>query len=259
MSSSIQQYLDFAMEAAWNAGQLTLRYFQTGVQVDRKEDDSPVTAADRGSEELLRRAIESRFPGHAILGEEQGTTEADSPHRWILDPIDGTQSFIRGVPLYAVLVGLEREGEMIVGVCHLPALGEMIAAGRGLGCRWNGREARVSKTDRLEEALVGFTDAGDLEDEHRSFWESLRQASRVQRGWSDAYGHGLLATGRVDIMLDPVMNIWDCAALLPIVEEAGGSFTDWKGGRRIDGGSALSTNGRLLGPVLELMQGGSRS
>jgi myo-inositol-1(or 4)-monophosphatase len=252
----LRSLLDFALDAAWQAGQLTLGYFQTGVAVDRKEDQSPVTVADRSAEELLRRLIEARFPEHAIVGEEFGEADKDSTHRWILDPIDGTQSFVRGVPLYGVLMGLEISGEVVLGVAHFPALGEMIGAARGEGCRWNGRAAGVSGASRLEEALVAFTDSRDLGARFPNGWPRLQAACRVVRGWSDCYGHALVATGRAEVMVDPIMSPWDCAALMPILAEAGGTFTDCRGRATIHGGSALSTNGPLLGPVLELLGAG---
>lgn len=250
---STREYLDFATEAAFHAGQLTLAHFQTGVDVDRKNDASPVTVADRGGEELLRALIGKRFPDHGLYGEEMGGADNDSSHRWIIDPIDGTQSYIRGVPLYGVLLGLEIDAEMVLGVCYLPALREMLAAGRGEGCRWNGREARVSTVDSMSASVVSLTEPGGLDGPaHRSFWENLKKSKAVVRGYCDCYGHCLVATGRCEIMLDPVMNPWDCAALLPIVEEAGGTFTDWSGERTIYGGSAVSTNGVLFDALMEL-------
>jgi histidinol phosphatase-like enzyme (inositol monophosphatase family) len=250
---STREYLAFATEAAFRAGRLALSHFQTGVDVDRKPDASPVTIADRGGEELLRRLIHERFPRHAVLGEEMGAASGDSSHRWILDPIDGTRSFVHGVPLFGVLVALEISGEPVVGVCYLPALDEMVAAGRGEGCRWNGREARVSTVSSLGEALVSLTEPGSFDGGHRAFWDRLKRSAGAIRGYGDCYGHVLVATGRCEIMLDPIMNLWDCAALLPIVEEAGGTFTDWSGRRTADGGSAVSTNGVLFDPLRELM------
>ena len=249
--TSTREYLDFATDVAFRAGRQALSHFQTGVEADRKADLSPVTIADRSGEELLRRLIRERFPGHAVVGEESGVS-GDSRHRWILDPIDGTRSFVRGVPLFGVLVALEIEGDPVVGVCYLPALDEMVAAGRGEGCRWNGRPARVSSVTSLEVALVSLTEPASLSEMHPEFWERLKKKAGTIRGYSDCYGHVLVATGRAEVMLDPVMNLWDNAALLPIVEEAGGSFTDWSGRRTIDGGSAISTNGALLDAVLAL-------
>jgi len=254
MATSTQTFVDFALEAAWRAGQLTLAYFNTGTAAEWKADASPVTIADRSAEQLLRAAIEARFPDHAIVGEEFGQTDRDSTHRWFLDPIDGTQSFIRGVPLYGVMVGLQIAGDMVAGVVVFPALGETVSAGARLGCRWNGRPAHVSATSRLEDALVCYTDSTSLEQRRGPAWDVLKQRSKVQRGWSDCYGHALVATGRADIMLDPVMNPWDCAALLPIVREAGGTFTDWGGRVTIDGGHAISTNRLLFEQVMEAVE-----
>ena len=161
---SLSSYLDFATTAAWAAGQSTLAHFQTGVAVEHKADRSPVTIADRGAERMLRELIAARFPEHVVLGEEYGQDDRRSSHRWVLDPIDGTQSFIRGVPLFGVLVGLEIEGVPRVGVCHFPALKETFAAASGLGCWWNGRRAYVSATARLADAAVGYSDSRMLAD-----------------------------------------------------------------------------------------------
>jgi histidinol phosphatase-like enzyme (inositol monophosphatase family) len=248
-------FLEFAVDAAWQAGRLTLAHFQTGAAVERKADASPVTVADRGAEELLRHLIESRFPGHAIFGEEYGETERDSTYRWIIDPIDGTRSFIRGVPLYGVLIGLQIAGEVVVGVAHFPGLGEMVAAAKGEGCRWNGRPAHVSDVSRLDQALAVYTDcAGFAAYERAEAWNRVQEATHIQRGWGDCYGHCLVATGRAELMFDPIMSDWDCAALLPIVQEAGGTFTDWGGEATIYGGEALSTNGALYEQVMSIIK-----
>jgi myo-inositol-1(or 4)-monophosphatase len=251
----MQDLLDFATEAARQAGQLVLSRFRTDLAVEAKRDGSPVTAADREAETLLRRLIESRFPDHAVVGEELGATDKDSTHRWYLDPIDGTRSYIRGVPLFGVLMGLEVSGEMVLGVAHFPALGETVAAAARHGCRWNGRPARVSSVDRLDRALVAYTDARDLAAHPSGVWDPLRKATALQRGWGDCYGHCLVATGRAEVMLDVFMNPWDCAALVPILREAGGTFTDWTGRTTIHGGNAVSTNGALFEPVMRLLGG----
>jgi histidinol phosphatase-like enzyme (inositol monophosphatase family) len=253
--TSTHTFLDFAIDAAWQAGQLTLAHFQTGVAVERKADESPVTVADRGAEELLRRLIESRFPGHAVVGEEFGETDRDSTYRWILDPIDGTRSFVRGVPLYGVLVSLEIGGEMVVGVVHFPALGEMVAAARGEGCRWNGRVARVSDVSRLDQALVTYTDSAAFALHGRAaVWARIQQAAHTVRGWGDCYGHCLVATGRAELMIEPIISSWDGAALVPILREAGGTYTDWNGDVTIYSGQAVSTNGALFDQVMEIIK-----
>lgn len=245
--------MDFAADIASMAGKITLEYFRTGVAYDTKPDASPVTVADRRAETALREAIAAKYPGHAVLGEEFGRSgPGEARYRWILDPIDGTLSFIHGVPIYGVMVAVELDGETVAGVVNLPALDELVAAGRGEGCFRNGARARVSETSRLSEALVLFTDPTSMVKYGRAAaFERVRVASKLQRTWGDCYGHVLVATGRADVMLDPVMNIWDTAALRPIVEEAGGTFTDWGGAPTHTAPEAVSTNGRLLGELLD--------
>jgi histidinol phosphatase-like enzyme (inositol monophosphatase family) len=251
----LRALLDFAMDAAWQAGRLALAHYQTALDAETKADGSPVTLADRGAESLLRRLIGERHPGHSVVGEEHGPEERGSPFRWWIDPIDGTRSFVRGVPLFGVLLGLELAGDVVLGVAHFPALGEMISAAKGLGCRWNGRAARASSVATLERAAILASDSAELARLRPEAWERLVASPVLHRGWGDCYGHCLVATGRAEAMLDPAMNPWDCAALLPIVEEAGGTFTDWTGARRFDGGSAVSTNGALLPAVRRLLDG----
>ncbi len=255
MKESMQDYLEFITETAYLAGRLTLSYFQTGVQADYKIDRSPVTVADKKAEELIRSRIEKRYPGHAILGEEFGGSDAQqASHRWIIDPIDGTKSFLRGVPLYGVLIGLEIEGKVEVGAAYYPALNEMLAAATGQGCWWNGRRAHVSQVDKLENAWVAFTDPASFEEYGKlAAWKRLQQATYFRAGWSDCYGYLLVATGRIEVMLDPVMNIWDCGPFPPILREAGGYFGDWKGHESIDAGEALATNQAILAEVLPLL------
>lgn len=255
-------HLEFATKTAWQAGQLTLGYFQTELQADLKEDDSPVTIADRKAEELIRNRIETHFPDYGIVGEEFGEAAARGGQsrwgqsRWIVDPIDGTRSFVRGVPLYAVLIALEVGDEVPLGVAYFPAMGEMLAAADGLGCWWNGRPARVSGVQRLSQGVIAHTDAPAFSQFGReSEWQRFQARGATCRGWSDAYGHMLVATGRAEVMLDPIMNVWDCAPFLPILREAGGYFGDWSGNATIRGGEALSTTQTLLPEVLALIGG----
>ena len=253
----LDSYLDFITETAYLAGRLTLGYFNTDIRPNFKADDSPVTLADRRAEELIRQRIESRYPSHAIVGEEFGVKNAEgSPFRWFVDPIDGTKSFVRGVPLYAVLIGLEIEGSVAAGAAYFPALDEMLTAADGLGCWWNGRRARVSKVDRLDRAFMAFTDPASFRANGRSEeWRRLQQATYYRAGWSDAYGYLLVATGRVELMLDPIMNPYDCGPFPPILKEAGGFFGDWQGNTTIHAGEALATTQNLLPQVLDVLQG----
>ena len=259
-ASELKALLDFAVELARDAGEITRRHFKGSFVAERKADNSFVTAADRETEKYLRASIEKAFPDDAILGEEEGEKPGRSNCRWILDPIDGTYSFVHGVPLYGVLIGLEIGGKPLLGVVSFPALDELVYGARGVGCFWNDDPARVSTTGSLDEALLLATDFGVCE--QYGFGraaEILQRQVQARRTWGDAYGHVLVATGRADIMLDPIMNVWDCAALLPILEEAGGTFTDWKGQRTIHGGNAISTNGKLFESVMAVIEKAEKS
>lgn len=253
----LDDYLTFSTETAYLAGRLTLGYYQTGTRADFKADDSPVTVADRQAEQLIRARIEARYPTHAIVGEEFGEKEgADASFRWFIDPIDGTKSFVRGVPLYGVLIGLEIEGVPEVGAAYFPALDEMLAAATGLGCWWNGRRAYVSETADLSRAWMSCTDPGMFDQCGRGeAWRRLQQATYYRTGWGDAYGYMLVATGRVDLMLDPVMNAWDAGPFPPILREAGGYFGDWQGNTTLYGQEGLATTQRLLPEVLRVIAG----
>lgn len=252
----LQNYLDVALEAAVLAGRRTLAYFQTGVEVEHKGDDSPVTIADREAEEIIRARLSSAFPRHGIVGEEQGAEGEGASHVWWVDPIDGTKSFVRGVPLYGVLIGLAIEGRVEVGVAHFPALGETVYAASGLGTRWNGRRVRVSDTASLAQATVAFTDVGAFAKYGRAeAWARLQAATAFRAGWGDAYGHALVASGRLELMLDPVMNAWDCGPFPVLLREAGGRFCDWSGEETIHGGEAISTTQTLWPEVQRLIRG----
>src|SRR5712692_2821012 len=249
--------MEFAVEIAGHAGAITYRHFKGSFVAERKADNSFVTVADREAEKYLRASIEKAFPDDAILGEEEGEKPGRSNRRWILDPVDGTYSFVHGVPLYGVLIGLEVDDEEVLGVVSLPALDELVYAARGIGCFWNDVPARASSTESLCDALLLATDFGACEQYgFGQAAESLQRQVHARRTWGDAYGHVLVATGRADIMLDPIMNVWDCAALLPILEEAGGTFRDWQGQRTIHGGNAISTNGALFEPVMAAIKEG---
>jgi histidinol phosphatase-like enzyme (inositol monophosphatase family) len=248
------------MAAAREAGQLTLGYFsRSDLAVELKADDSPVTIADRGAEELLRARISAKFPDDAILGEEFPERPGTSGFRWILDPIDGTKSFIHGVPLYGTLVAVEFQRRGVVGVIAMPALDECVYAAVGQGA-WHVRgggppvAARVSQSSRLIESLFCTSD-----DTHwrgcgrQEVLERLQAAARLSRTWGDCYGYLLVATGRAELMVDPVMSVWDAAALQPILEEAGGTFTNWRGEPTIHSGEGIATNGKILSEVLSLV------
>ncbi|MGH7483505.1 MAG: inositol monophosphatase family protein, partial [Longimicrobiales bacterium] len=253
--AALRDALDFAVELAWRAGRLTLGHFRAGVAIETKADRSPVTVADRDGERLIRAALERRFPDDGILGEEFGELRAGAERRWIIDPIDGTRSFARGVPLYGVMIALEAAGVAVLGVLHFPPLGETVYAARGLGCWVDGRRARVSAVATLAEALVLTTDQERLwRQDLADGWDDLRFEAGFVRTWGDCYGHALVATGRAEAMIDPVSAPWDAAALQPIIEEAGGMFSALDGRVTHLGGSAISTNAALAEAVRDRLR-----
>ncbi|MCH2620617.1 MAG: hypothetical protein MKZ69_03880 [Acidimicrobiales bacterium] len=243
-----QKLVDFAVSIAKEAGELTLSFFNDlNLEIIKKSDGSPVTEADKGAERLLRQRITDSFPDDSIIGEEEENVFGSSGRTWILDPIDGTQSFINGVPLFANLVALEDEHGPAVGVINLPAINECVWAGRGTGCFADGKQAHVSSIETLDESCVvtsGIDYWSSL-----SFFESLSKSGTTIRTWGDAYGYALVATGRVDAMIDPIVNKWDVAPMLTIIPEAGGVFTDYKNVVTSDGGNALASN-KTLHPLL---------
>ena len=259
VSPPVRERLEFALTEARNASELILRYYHAAdLNVELKADESPVTAADRGAEELLRKAIEKAFRDDGILGEELGETPGTSGFRWILDPVDGTKSFIHGVPLFGTLIGLEHEGQCVAGISRFPALDEVVYAARGGGAWWQKgtgapAQVHVKQSAGIGESLFCYT-AAELFDRigARTVYDTLSKEAKVSRGWGDCYGHMLVATGRADLMVDPLLSIWDAAALIPIVTEAGGLFVDWTGNESQTGGNGISMTPGLKDAVLEL-------
>lgn len=242
-------------EIARGAGDITLKYFQSRkLEIMTKGDESPVTRADRESEEYLRTRIREHFPEDVILGEEYGSQGSNPDRRWILDPLDGTKSFIHGVPIYGVLIALEEGGTVTHGVVHLPALGETVSAAMGKGCFWNGERAHVSEKISLSESLLCTTSPSRLEDlVGHSKYESITRSFGLYRGWGDCWGHILVATGRAEAMLDARTAIWDAAPLGVIVEEAGGACFDFRGNKTIDGGDLASCAIGIADEVKEML------
>lgn len=256
--NELQRILDFARQITYEAGRLTLGYFYRGVEIIDKDDGSPVTIADREAELLIRRAIEKTFPDHGILGEEHGTKEPrnGSPYTWYIDPIDGTKSFIHGVPLYTNLLGVLREDRSVVGIVQTPALGEQVSAAEGLGCWLNGRAIRVSQVDDIAKAALLTTDTRGLEvDAATQGWRALYDKCRYPRTWGDGYGYTLVASGRAEIMLDAKSASYDVAPLPVIMREAGGAFFDWTGEETIFGGNGAACNAKFVERVKAALRG----
>ena len=224
-------YRIFLAELARESGEFIKPLFgEPGLAVEVKADQTPVTAADRGAEELLRARIAKKFPAHGIIGEELGSERADAEWVWVLDPIDGTKSFITGVPLWGTLIALTHRGQPVLGCIHQPVLGQLMV-GDGTTTTLNGRIVRARPCTDIAEATLLCSDPLNLREPSRgAALAALSRRARLVRTWGDCYGYLLVASGRADVMIDPVMNPWDIAALVPIIRGAGGVITDWNGG-----------------------------
>lgn len=257
MNADWRHRYEIARQAAQEAGRRALDDFERTITVEWKQDRSPVTQADREAETILRERLSSHFPHDSFLGEEHGEQVGPSGFRWILDPIDGTKSFVRGIPLWATMIGLEYRGELIAGIAHLPALGGITYhALRGEGAWRDERRIRVSTVDRLHEAQLFYSSlswfvAAGKQDE---FLNLVRQTAR-QRGYGDFYGFVLVAQGSGEIMAEHGVSPWDIAPLIPIVEEAGGRMTNWSDRHDIFSRDVLATNGLLHQPTLDILNG----
>ncbi|MGH7358463.1 MAG: inositol monophosphatase family protein [Candidatus Rokuibacteriota bacterium] len=250
--------LDAALDAARAAGAIALRYFRGDVRVMQKADQTPVTQADQEAEATIVERLRTSFPDIGFLGEEFGAQGAQA-RRWIVDPIDGTKNFVRGIPYWATLLALEEEGEITLGVVHAPATGELYWARRGQGAFLDGVRLRVSSFDRLEPAMLVHSSLKLLRSlEGGRYWEGfVRLVDRTdrQRGFGDYLGYTFVLRGQAELMLEVDLKPWDLAPFRVLFEEAGGRFTDFAGRPTIYTGTALATNGRLHGEALALLNG----
>jgi histidinol-phosphatase len=254
MNADWRTRYDLAVRAAREAGDLANDIFDKSVEVEWKADQSPVTIADRRAERHIREVVAKHFPDDGLLGEEEGDQPGSSGFRWIIDPIDGTRSFVRGIPIWATLIGLEYKDEQIGGVCYAPALGQTYRALRGDGAYRNDRPIRVSDVGTLAESLLCYSSIGWFRKGGReaTFLDLCRRTQR-QRGYGDFYGFVLVAQGSCELMVEHGVHAWDVAATKVIVEEAGGRFTDWDGTPTIHRPDVLASNGRLHAEVLAIL------
>jgi histidinol-phosphatase len=256
MNADWRSRYEKAIDITRDAAKIALRYFDTDLEVITKGDQSPVTIADRETELALRASLEKAFPGDGFLGEEYGDTPGSTGYRWVIDPIDGTRAFVRGIPIWATLVGLEYKGELIAGVAEAPALGHTYHALRGNGAYRNDRRIAVSNQTDLSKSLVfyssmsWFMSAG----KEREFVE-LVSRSEKQRGYGDWYGFLLVAQGSGEVMVEHGVHAWDVGAIFPIVEEAGGRMTDWGGRFDMHAPDVIASNGKLHDEVLAIVNG----
>jgi histidinol phosphatase-like enzyme (inositol monophosphatase family) len=243
-SVSNDTLLQAVSEVARLTGKVALSHFRTRLDVETKQDGSPVTIADRTAEEAAREWIAARFPDDAILGEEFGSVgDQGRERRWLIDPIDGTKTFVRGVPLWGTLIGVLSGETVLAGAVFCPAADEIVVAALGEGCWWNDSRCRVSGETEIARSTLLSTDVRFVGHPDRaSRWSSLASEAAVARTWGDCYGYVLVATGRAELMVDNLMSPWDSAALIPVVREAGGEFSDWEGRVTPFGSGAMATN-----------------
>jgi histidinol phosphatase-like enzyme (inositol monophosphatase family) len=257
MTRSPGTLLQAVAELARLAGDAAHELFQRrDVEIEIKSDGSPVTIADRRAEAVAREWIRKRFPQDGVLGEEMGLDRENARRRWIIDPIDGTKAFVRGVPLWGTLIAVAEGNDVLAGAAYFPAMNELVAAAPGEGCWWNDARARVSSTSTLDSATVLTTDDRFPDRlERRERWVALSGRAGVARTWGDCYGYLLVATGRAEVMVDDIVSPWDAAAFAPIIAEAGGVLTDWSGVATAFGGDLIATNAELAGEVRDILVG----
>lgn len=247
-------YLQATAEVARIAGAIALGHYQQKVDVETKKDGTPVTIADRDAETAARDWIAKRFPEDGILGEEFPDVRPNSKYRWIIDPIDGTKSFLREVPFWGTLVAVAEGRDIVAGAAFFPAVSEMVVAADGCGCWWNDERARVSTVSELSQSMILTSFAPFSTDPALAArWNKLETSVVASRTWGDCFGYLMVATGRAEVMADPALSSWDIAPFLPIVREAGGVITDFRGDVTAFGGSAIATNAALAKTVRSLL------
>ena len=245
--------MEFIRLLAEESGALIRRYFRSGYSVDSKTDETPVTIADRQAEERMRELIRQRYPSHGILGEEYGHHQPEAPFQWVLDPIDGTKNFISHGYLFGTLIALVHEQKALLGAIHQPILQDLLI-GDG-GTAWlNGDPVRVRACAGIEDAVFLTTDHYNVANFHNGpAFEKVAQRAALYRTWGDCHGYYLVAVGGADVMTDPVMNFWDRAALVPIIEGAGGRITDWQGGDPLYGNGVIASGGDIHEELIRLL------
>ena len=252
---SIADHLALALRMADRADEIAMRHFRSqSLVIESKADQTEVTIADRDTETAIRNGLLEARPADGILGEEHGTITSRSGSQWIIDPIDGTSNYVRGVPMWATLIARETNGVLDLGVVSAPAMGLRWWAGRGLGAFADGRPIRVSSVTDPTHAYISYSEGPWAATGRRQAIDDLRNSAGRQRAFGDFWQHMLVAEGAIDIAAEAIVSLWDLAAIQIIVEEAGGRFTDLDGIAQPGGGSALSTNGILHDRVLHALR-----
>lgn len=249
----MQEFIDFTKQLAQASGEIINSHFRTDVAIETKDDHSPVTIADKKAEEIMREMIMKAYPEHGIIGEEFGKYNEGADYQWVLDPIDGTKSFITGTFLFGTLIGLMKNRQPILGAIHHSVTSHLLI-GTGDETRLNDEIVIVRSTEKLRQATLLYTDFIDTGKYQNGIaFQQLMGRTKFNRTWGDCHGYFLVATGYADIMLDPIMNLWDIVALVPIIDGAGGRITDWKGNPPLDGNGIIATNGKLHEQVLRAL------
>ena len=255
MTEPLDAYIDLAQRLADVSGAIARRYFRTRVAVDDKDDSSPVTIADREAEAAMRDLIGRTFPAHGIIGEEHGNERAGASHVWVLDPIDGTKAFITGRPMFGALIALCRDGKPIVGVIDCPALNERWVGAEGRPTTHLGKPARTRACDSLARAALSCT-SPLMFGEHFERFERVRKAVRLPVYGGDCVGYGLVASGFADLVIEANLKFYDYAAIIPVLEGAGGGISDWQGrplGLQSDGRVVAWGDARVHAQALKLL------
>ncbi len=252
---STQEIIPFIKYLARKSADIIKNYYRMPIEIEKKADDSPVTIADKKTEEFLRESIIKEFPEHGILGEEFGEVNPDAEYKWVLDPIDGTKSFISGTPLFGTLIALLQNGNPVLGAINLPILNELLI-GDGTLTKLNDKPVRVRDCSSLSEATLLVTDLKSFGPEPVKGLQKLASEVKLVRGWGDCYGYYLVASGYADIMIDPIMSVWDTMALIPVIKGAGGVITDMKGNDPASGTSIIATSGKIHPGALRLLNEG---
>ena len=249
----MQEFVEFSKQLAAASGEIINGYFRSDLTVEAKADDSPVTIADKRAEEVMREMIMKAYPAHGIIGEEFGNHNPGAAYQWVLDPIDGTKSFVSGTFLFGTLIGLMKDRQPIVGAIHHPLTSHLLI-GAGGAARLNDQPVRVRPTQRLSDAVLLYTDFIDVGRYQNGIaFQQLMGKTRFNRTWGDCHGYFLVASGYADIMLDPIMHLWDIVALVPIIRGAGGKITSWAGGDPLLGKGVIASNGALHSQVLRIL------
>ena len=249
----MQEFVDFSKALASASGDIITSYFRSDFAVETKSDESPVTIADKQAEEIMREMIMKEYPAHGIIGEEFGDHNENAEYQWVLDPIDGTKSFVSGTFLFGTLIGLMKDGQPIVGTIHHPLTSHLLI-GTGDETRLNGEIVKVRDTRKLRDAVMLYSDFIHVGQYQNGIaFQQLMGRTKYNRTWGDCHGYFLLATGYADIMLDPIMHLWDIVALIPVVEGAGGKITSWNGGPPLSGNGIIASNGPLHSQVMRVL------